>query len=133
MPNDSSHGSPKVSSNTSSNLELSVIVLGAAIFGGVHCLAWNSTFPTQVEGIIWRTCAIAVTTLPLALTMILIVVATIAEGDNMKGVIVVLAFSCLVLYALARLFLIVEMFRSLFYLPPEVFRETWTADVSHFG
>lgn len=43
------------------------------IFGGLHCLAWNSQFPTQVELFCWRIASLASAVLPvvaLAITAI---------------------------------------------------------------
>lgn len=42
-------------------------------------------------------------------------------------------FISYLLYILARLFLIVEVFRSLLYLPPGAFIETWSGSFPHFG
>lgn len=33
---------------------LCLSALSGAIFGGIHCLAWNFTFPSDVEQILWR-------------------------------------------------------------------------------
>lgn len=32
-----------------------------ALFGAVHCLAWNFSFPTHVEQIVWRAASLGVT------------------------------------------------------------------------
>jgi hypothetical protein len=34
---------------------------------------------------------------------------------------------------IARLFIIVEVFRSLYYLPPENYVNTWATNIPHFG
>jgi hypothetical protein len=34
------------------------------IFGAIHCLAWNSVFPTLTECILWRVAALVVTAMP---------------------------------------------------------------------
>jgi hypothetical protein len=36
-------------------------------------------------------------------------------------------------YITARLVLLVETFRTLFFLPPLAFVSTWTADIPHFS
>jgi hypothetical protein len=52
----------------------------------------------------------------------------------LKGVI---AFFCVVVllvpYILARLFLLVEVFRTLGFLPPDAFVDTWSGSLPHFG
>jgi hypothetical protein len=37
------------------------------------------------------------------------------------------------MYLVARLVIIVEIFRGLWYLPPEAFVTTWTSSIPHFG
>jgi len=37
------------------------------------------------------------------------------------------------LYIAARLFILVELFRTLFYLPPDAFTSTWTSSIPHFS
>jgi hypothetical protein len=50
---------------------------------------------------------------------------------------VAVAFICvggfLVPYILARLFLLVEVFRTLCFLPPDVFVDTWSGSFPHIG
>jgi hypothetical protein len=29
-------------------------IIGGAVFGGVHCVAWNFQFPTTMERLLWR-------------------------------------------------------------------------------
>jgi hypothetical protein len=36
-------------------------------------------------------------------------------------------------YTLARLYLVIEIFRSLFYLPPNSFRNTWVGSFPQWG
>lgn len=37
------------------------------IFGAIHCAAWSFLFPSPMEQLIWRTCAILITAIPLIL------------------------------------------------------------------
>jgi hypothetical protein len=41
--------------------------------------------------------------------------------------------SFVISYALTRLFIIAEVIRSLFYLPPMVFASTWASSVPHIA
>jgi hypothetical protein len=54
--------------------------------------------------------------------------------DWLKGAI---AFFCVVVflvpYILARFFLLVEVFRTLCFLPPDAFVDTWSGSLPHFG
>jgi hypothetical protein len=42
-----------------------------------------------------------------------------------------LIYLTVLVYILARLFLIVELFRCLFFLPPSAFVSTWVSSVPH--
>ncbi|KAI0896522.1 hypothetical protein F4806DRAFT_495824 [Annulohypoxylon nitens] len=97
-------------------------------FGGLHCLAWNFEFPTRVELITWRVCSLATTALPLVI-MVPIILRAKASNSGFS----VPIFIILIMYILARLFLLAEMIRSLFYLPPRVFIDTWSNGIPHWG
>ncbi|KAI1459168.1 hypothetical protein F4805DRAFT_455946 [Annulohypoxylon moriforme] len=132
-------------------------------FGGLHCLAWNFEFPTRVEVVIWRVCSVATACLPLvAMVPILLWIkhiepmiphqSEIREGLDIEdpdflGMLAYIkasrlpsrwAVACIVLtltllYFLGRLFLLCEMIRCLFYLPPEAFIDTWSNAFPHWG
>jgi len=117
---------------------------GGSIFGGLHCLAWNFDFPTPAEQLLWRICSVMITCLPplailpLGLWMRLNpVLSNLRRGSPLplaKAVVASILISLfLVPYVLARLFLLVEVFRSLFFLPPEAFVETWSGSFPHWG
>ncbi|KAF8856180.1 hypothetical protein BDZ45DRAFT_727652 [Acephala macrosclerotiorum] len=106
-------------------------VLGGTLFGGLHCLAWDFSFPTHAEVVLWRICAVATTVLPMLSVYFNLQWLRYngwAEPERtmvqrLHGPALLLCF--ILPYILARLFLLVEMFRSLFYLPPEAFVDTW--------
>jgi hypothetical protein len=117
-------------------------IVGGLIFGGIHIAAWNFEFPTYIEQLLWRICSVGMVTLmlvsllPLVATVFALLVfdADIDENDA------VIAFNhsiyglCAVLYVLVRLFILVETFRTLFYLPPDAFTSTWaSSSVPHVG
>lgn len=113
-------------------------IFGGVVFGGLHCLAWNSRFPTPTEALIWRICAVLTTTVPIISTIPMFLVEkgsplTKTAGRRLTAGITVVIF-LLIPYVLARLFLLVEMFRSLLYLPPAAFKETWSGtSFPHWG
>ncbi|OQO04191.1 hypothetical protein B0A48_10801 [Cryoendolithus antarcticus] len=117
--NDSDH-IPKLST-------VPILALTSALFGAVHLAAWDSTFPSTIERWIWRVAAMIsmVALIPLWPLSFL--------PDSGAFVVSLMLFGPICIYALARLVLIVEMFRSLAYLPPEAFIATWTTNVPHFG
>jgi hypothetical protein len=128
-------------------------VFGGTFFGGLHCLAWNFHFPTPGEALGWRICSVLTSALPsLSIVPLVIwmrwntwhklshagsglaIAPPFPPSTAMKfttGLIIIVVF--LVPYVLARLFLIVEMFRTLFFLPSEAFIDTWSGSFPHWG
>jgi hypothetical protein len=107
-------------------------VLGGSLFGALHFLAWNFRFPTQTELVLWRTSSILTTVLPpLSVYFNLqwsYYNGWVEDSENktarrLYGTIILVCF--IIPYGLARIFLLFEMFWSLFFLPPEAFVDTW--------
>jgi hypothetical protein len=122
-------------------------VIGGILFGGLHCLAWDLPFPTSAEATSWKVCSILTTGLPiLSIVPFGYWQRLDPNGVSFKlhalelwlGVRMIKVSTGLILsillatYILARLFLMVEIFRSLFFLPPEAFIDTWTGAFPHF-
>ncbi|KAK6503434.1 hypothetical protein TWF481_008452 [Arthrobotrys musiformis] len=104
------------------------------IFGGLHILAWDSIYHTRVEQICWRVSSIVVTVIPF------IAFASTMLGFKMEDVYPryqrlhgPFFIGLAIIYMIARLFLMVEMFISLAYLPPEAFKTTWAGLLPHWG
>ncbi|KAK1752636.1 hypothetical protein QBC47DRAFT_463181 [Echria macrotheca] len=126
------------------------LILGAlfagTLFGGIHCLAWNFDFPTHIEQILWRVCSVLTAALPvLASPLLALWIPARGRDGTLTGYLATgtirrIEIACLVClaillvgYILARGFLLVEMFRTLFFLPPDAFTETWSASFPHWG
>lgn len=108
--------------------------IGAILFGSVHCIAWNFEFPTEAEMYLWRAAALASIVTPIIIVTMIARNLTIGVGCSLRHDCINISYLILFsLYTIARLCLIVEMFRSLFYLPPRAFLSTWTSDVPHIG
>lgn len=71
------------------NTFVQMMALGGGVFGAIHCIAWNFTFPTFEEQIVWR-------------IMSLISIAAILLWGSIRAFLVI----CRVLSALCRLFLV---------------------------
>nr|OQO26896.1 hypothetical protein B0A51_08349 [Rachicladosporium sp. CCFEE 5018] len=118
-----------------------ILSLISALFGAVHLAAWTSTFPTTIERSIWRVATVismVVFAMAFASTWLrsgneMSDTAKLGTRTIMNSIDDIIAIELMVTYPLARLVLIVEMFRSLAYLPPEAFIATWTSNVPHFG
>ncbi|KAK3370489.1 hypothetical protein B0H63DRAFT_487102 [Podospora didyma] len=131
-----------------SNLSiLSILGSGAALFGGIHLIAWDFPFHTFNEQLLWKVSSF-VTMLAPGNMILLILFAIPLEKVLKKGntyvvflvcgwAVWVLAVGALVLLALAlllaRFFLICEAFISLYYLPPDAYYATWTASAPRIG
>lgn len=151
--------------------EAEITILGAlvslvgALFGGLHCLAWNFDFPTRTEALLWKVSSVATTVLPLTfvgfffgrswssfIAGIVYINRDILSREMWTSIILkasgswrwpfktatklfirgVLLIS-MVSYSLARLFLLVESVRTLFYLPPGAYKATWAGiNLPHF-
>ncbi|KAK5652285.1 hypothetical protein OQA88_10633 [Cercophora sp. LCS_1] len=108
------------------------IGFGSAISGGAHLLAWNSPFPIYPELLIWRGSSIVTAILPLLMVAYeYFIDRVLRRNDTTARIAVYLNYFNILLLALLRLFLIVEAFRSLYYISPEVYSTTWTVGIPH--
>ncbi|KAK5654234.1 hypothetical protein OQA88_7409 [Cercophora sp. LCS_1] len=107
--------------------------IGLFIFGCIHLVAWNFHFPSAVEQLLWRISSLLVVCLPLALMVAFFFYIKAASGSWQEGVALIFLLLILVVFALARLFLLVEAFRSTYYLPPSSYVATWANNIPHFG
>jgi len=118
------------------------VIIGGTLFGGLHCLAWDFSFPTYWEALTWRISSIMISVLPsLSIVPLSLWIRSIpwVVDDEQKmspttriilELILVMVF--IVPYCLARVFLMFEIFRSLFFLPPEAFIDTWSGSFPHW-
>jgi hypothetical protein len=106
---------------------LTAMTLGAVLFCGIHVAAWNFTFPTRTETIFWR-CASIYATAFMPTLLVLGVITPSLEFLNYvmdKAVLPLLS----ILYLVARLFLLVEVFRTLCFLPHRAYLSTWATNI----
>lgn len=93
------------------------IAIGGVIFGAIHVAAWNLSFPTAIEQTLWRTASILSTALLPIMYLPLLVNKYIIPGHVPLMLIRVWDITFGGLYVIARALLLVEIFRTLFYLP----------------
>ncbi|KAH9203145.1 hypothetical protein DL95DRAFT_321991 [Leptodontidium sp. 2 PMI_412] len=120
-------------------------VTGAIIFGFPHLFAWNFAFPTTIERLIWRIAAVLAVVLPVVGLVVDLIFSFFykrkARHAMMPGhfqrkflsIISKIIWTFSLSYFLVRIYMMVEVFRSLFYLPPRVFRTTWSSSIPHNG
>ncbi|KAK1252208.1 hypothetical protein MKX08_003395 [Trichoderma sp. CBMAI-0020] len=113
-----------------------VAMITVVSFGGIHLLAWDLQFPTPVEGLLWKISAIMTIACPALYGSSHLPWlgknpkdATKVARMMIKAVVGFTSF----FYFFARLFLITESIRSLYYLPRGAYIATWTADFPHMS
>lgn len=102
-----------------------VVSISAALFGGIHAVAWNFAFPSTVELTFWRCASIYTAASPIGVMLIMILFIILKEYNKHALVplatpllLPILSILLMVIYPFARLFVVVEMFRTLCFLPP---------------
>ncbi|KAK4085541.1 uncharacterized protein Triagg1_531 [Trichoderma aggressivum f. europaeum] len=117
---------------------------GATVFGAIHVVAWNFAFPSRIELIFWRCTSIFTTAASLGFILLGVpdsIMDTIDKSKHPLRQLRKVSQSLLPLgsgliiplYIVARLFIIVEMFRTLCFLPPGSYISTWTSNIPHVG
>jgi hypothetical protein len=120
-----------------------IITLAAGVlFGALHCIAWKFHFPTPVERLLWRVSSVFLAgSPPLYLSTLTLTTLTRQAGAScgmnfapLTGVFFkYFSMVLTALYVAARLFIMVELFRSLLFLEPDAFVTTWSLSVPHIG
>ena len=98
---------------------LTAFIFAGLIYGGLHLFAWNATFPSPIEKTLWRSSGIILAVSGIILTMQYITPTEIQNFfyDMAAGISVALMMFLAVLYTTARVYLVVECFINLKYLP----------------
>ena len=118
------------------NVPALLLALFACGFGALHCLAWNSPFPTSKEQLYWRICSVTTTALPfvvylLTLPLFFVMNRRDSHGRAYRACYVALTMS---VYVMGRITIIILAFMSLRALPADAFRTTdWNRYIPHFA
>ncbi|KAF7365591.1 hypothetical protein MVEN_00432500 [Mycena venus] len=109
------------------------------IFGAIHCIAWDETFPSVHEMLMWKSCSLVVAAVPLSLIILSTIHAAIERIDcnwvrfivqEACGIVFTISIPA---YIIARLVLIVLSFTTLRTLPPGAFVDVdWSRYIPHF-
>jgi hypothetical protein len=108
-----------------------VSIVSITVYGGIHFFAWDMSFPTKVEQLLWRISALVVTIAP-AISALLVLSEDLVRHRTDKLSKWSVAFLAPA-YLAARLYIIAESFRALYFMPPKAFIATWTANAPHIG
>ncbi|KAJ4855322.1 uncharacterized protein T069G_10880 [Trichoderma breve] len=102
------------------------------VFGGIHVAAWNFAFPSAVELTLWRCTSVYTAAAPICTILLISIYNELNLNDIFGESLSTILFVVTTLfYVLARLFIVVEMFRTLCFLPPGSYVSTWTSGIPH--
>jgi hypothetical protein len=98
------------------------------IFGGCHLIGWDFLYPSLVEQLLWRISSISCLVIPFLLVLVFPIVEWLGCFDNFHIPLLVLSL----LYALVRIYLLVEVFISLRSVPAGVYQTVnWSLYFPH--
>jgi hypothetical protein len=112
--------------------QLLAMSVASLVYGGLHLLAWNAPFRTPIYGLLWKTSGIAVASLGVILLLVVpsYLMYRYTEGLEISyrqllaliatALLFLVLFCLTLLYVFARVYLVVESFLSLAYLPESV-------------
>lgn len=106
------------------------MLLVLSLFGAVHLVAWNITFPSPIEQLLWRISSVVIAAAPLAIFLYGMIVGN-AKANVPSWIETAVNLTMVLLFIIARLFLLVEAFRSTYYLPPDSYVATWASNIPH--
>ena len=137
---------------------LSTLWLLASLYGGIHLALWNYDFPTPEESLFWRISAATLGSAPVLLVLLPLIFETAAIlihwlqkifprfcsvagniweswGEDVAVFMSIMAVAAaMLLYILARIFIVVESFISLRHVPTGVYEGGlgWSKYIPHF-
>jgi hypothetical protein len=108
------------------------LAIGCTLFGAIHIAAWNFAFPTRTDQILWRACSIWCTVFVFIFSLFeLLLSPADSNGSDFfwDYCVALLSF----LYVAAGLALLVEIFRTLCFLPPDAYIATLASNIPHLA
>ncbi|TFK50294.1 hypothetical protein OE88DRAFT_233412 [Heliocybe sulcata] len=119
---------------------LSLIAIAcSSAFGAIHCIGWSFDFGSRTQQILWRSCSLTITCLPLLLSITGFVVNYLQDnilpdwmGDVLENLMNSIYLAQLIIYGAARIILLVLAFLSLSSLSADAYRTvSWTNYIPH--
>ncbi|KAL2061799.1 hypothetical protein VTL71DRAFT_7177 [Oculimacula yallundae] len=107
------------------------VFLVGTVFNGIHCAAWKFTFPTATEALLWKIC----TCIMLGVIYLWVPISGLTYCLPNRGWAKSLPYwIATLLYFLARMYLLVEVFFGMRSLEPAMFLTVeWTEYIPHAG
>lgn len=132
IPNNSTHLDTELTPQTARGPLVQTAFASASsvfLFGLIHLIGWNFTFPTEAEKLLWHASSILTAVGIPAAVVVIMGLESILLGQNwfrdvLRGLVVYTSFAP---FVVARIFILVEVFRSLAFLPPGTFITTWAS------
>jgi len=108
----------------------------ATVFGAIHLIAWNNYFASWVEKLLWRICAATTTGLPIVFLIWYISLGLLFRArfkpTSASFIRQYITYTPLLFYIICRLYLIVEPFAGLRYMPVGAFHTVnWAYFIPH--
>ncbi len=114
-----------------------LFVFCPAIFGAIHVASWNVRLPSNIELWLWRGSTLYCSTAIPTFLFVMFLAGLFAawswiEETTLKNIISLVEGISLLIYLIARLYMIVEVFLSLRTLPCSAYEEVqWSSFVPH--
>ncbi|KAK1851265.1 hypothetical protein CCHR01_06105 [Colletotrichum chrysophilum] len=116
------------------SLMTSFLAVSSLRFGGIHCLAWNFEFPSRTELILWRSACVVAAILPTITLGVSTLLSHLSETrldrelsqleNGISKTSKVLSITSYMVYSVARLLIMVQLFTSLRSTPADVYEVT---------
>jgi len=111
-----------------------MVLSTCAVFGGIHCLAWNFHFPSVVEQRLWQASSLAIIGLPVyfALGLLAVPETYVTRYNWLRYYVQVTNPLMAIIYIISRVTIVVLAFTSLRNLPSSVYlTASWTDFLPH--